>query len=174
MKKMPMEDFMGARKVPIMINIWGQFGEVGFIMQRNNKIKSKINNRGKKGIMVGYAKQSTEDTYRMFNLGTNKVASTRDVKWTEKLYNKGFNSSKEQSDYYTASEEDTDEETNEFKEKWSNEEQPRRSERLQTKNDTDEKVMEALKKLNVSYRSEERRVGKECHSRCRSRWSPYH
>ena len=24
------------------------------------------------------------------------------------------------------------------------------------------------------HRSEERRVGKECHSRCRSRWSPYH
>ena len=23
-------------------------------------------------------------------------------------------------------------------------------------------------------RSEERRVGKECNSRCRSRWSPYH
>ena len=26
----------------------------------------------------------------------------------------------------------------------------------------------------VSGRSEERRVGKECHSVCRSRWSPYH
>ena len=25
-----------------------------------------------------------------------------------------------------------------------------------------------------SYRSEERRVGKECASMCRSRWSPYH
>src|SRR3546814_4069233 len=25
-----------------------------------------------------------------------------------------------------------------------------------------------------SYRSEERRVGKECVSTCRSRWSPYH
>jgi ATP-dependent HslUV protease subunit HslV len=25
-----------------------------------------------------------------------------------------------------------------------------------------------------SFRSEERRVGKECISRCRSRWSPYH
>ena len=25
-----------------------------------------------------------------------------------------------------------------------------------------------------SFRSEERRVGKECHSVCRSRWSPYH
>ena len=24
------------------------------------------------------------------------------------------------------------------------------------------------------YRSEERRVGKECLSKCRSRWSPYH
>src|SRR3546814_13900354 len=28
--------------------------------------------------------------------------------------------------------------------------------------------------LQVSVRSEERRVGKECFSTCRSRWSPYH
>src|SRR3546814_607433 len=29
--------------------------------------------------------------------------------------------------------------------------------------------------INVHYtRSEERRVGKECVSKCRSRWSPYH
>src|SRR3546814_1694467 len=28
--------------------------------------------------------------------------------------------------------------------------------------------------LTVDYRSEERRVGKECVSTCRSRWSPYH
>ena len=27
---------------------------------------------------------------------------------------------------------------------------------------------------NLVYRSEERRVGKECTSWCRSRWSPYH
>src|SRR3546814_12284076 len=27
---------------------------------------------------------------------------------------------------------------------------------------------------SVKYRSEERRVGKECVSTCRSRWSPYH
>src|SRR3546814_1880883 len=27
---------------------------------------------------------------------------------------------------------------------------------------------------NVEQRSEERRVGKECVSTCRSRWSPYH
>ena len=29
-------------------------------------------------------------------------------------------------------------------------------------------------KLMVKARSEERRVGKECTSWCRSRWSPYH
>src|SRR3546814_12540774 len=39
--------------------------------------------------------------------------------------------------------------------------------------------MESLKwaifgKQNWRYRSEERRVGKECVSTCRSRWSPYH
>ena len=28
--------------------------------------------------------------------------------------------------------------------------------------------------LGHGYRSEERRVGKECHTTCRSRWSPYH
>src|SRR3546814_15810763 len=28
--------------------------------------------------------------------------------------------------------------------------------------------------LGFQYRSEERRVGKECVSTCRSRWSPYH
>ena len=28
--------------------------------------------------------------------------------------------------------------------------------------------------LRLSYRSEERRVGKECRLTCRSRWSPYH
>ena len=32
---------------------------------------------------------------------------------------------------------------------------------------------EALR-LRKSLRSEERRVGKECASMCRSRWSPYH
>src|SRR3546814_5567149 len=30
------------------------------------------------------------------------------------------------------------------------------------------------KEMKDKYRSEERRVGKECVSTCRSRWSPYH
>ena len=44
--------------------------------------------------------------------------------------------------------------------------------------DSDLKIMKeaakALEEFGVSYRSEERRVGKECEVPCRSRWSPYH
>src|SRR3546814_6075482 len=32
----------------------------------------------------------------------------------------------------------------------------------------------AIKHIDAPVRSEERRVGKECVSTCRSRWSPYH
>src|SRR3546814_5738272 len=34
--------------------------------------------------------------------------------------------------------------------------------------------LDALRAAAVGGRSEERRVGKECVSTCRSRWSPYH
>ena len=52
------EQFYGSKKSLNYVKHLRQFGEVGFVMQRNNKIKSKIRNHGKKGIMVGYAKQS--------------------------------------------------------------------------------------------------------------------
>ena len=32
----------------------------------------------------------------------------------------------------------------------------------------------AMKAAGLAFRSEERRVGKECRALCRSRWSPYH
>src|SRR3546814_16428119 len=35
-------------------------------------------------------------------------------------------------------------------------------------------LAEALIETSLTGRSEERRVGKECVSTCRSRWSPYH
>src|SRR3546814_7411508 len=34
--------------------------------------------------------------------------------------------------------------------------------------------LEMNTRLQVEHRSEERSVGKECVSKCRSRWSPYH
>src|SRR3546814_4667186 len=39
---------------------------------------------------------------------------------------------------------------------------------------SDEKLRAVFGKDKVTMRSEERRVGKECVSTCRSRWSPYH
>src|SRR3546814_1187382 len=35
-------------------------------------------------------------------------------------------------------------------------------------------LADAYASLRIEVRSEERRVGKECVSTCRSRWSPYH
>src|SRR3546814_14311211 len=35
-------------------------------------------------------------------------------------------------------------------------------------------IYERLSACDILVRSEERRVGKECVSTCRSRWSPYH
>src|SRR3546814_16037150 len=35
-------------------------------------------------------------------------------------------------------------------------------------------IVDRIKDGDVQLRSEERRVGKECVSTCRSRWSPYH
>ena len=40
--------------------------------------------------------------------------------------------------------------------------------------DTDPLTIEIIEATVVSKRSEERRVGKECDTGCRSRWSPYH
>ena len=37
-----------------------------------------------------------------------------------------------------------------------------------------DKNYEQAIKAGLHVRSEERRVGKECASKCRSRWSPYH
>src|SRR3546814_2821596 len=35
-------------------------------------------------------------------------------------------------------------------------------------------MVQTIRRKLLSWRSEERRVGKECVSTCRSRWSPYH
>src|SRR3546814_20225204 len=40
--------------------------------------------------------------------------------------------------------------------------------------DLDEEIEGVAERVGQRARSEERRVGKECVSTCRSRWSPYH
>ena len=40
--------------------------------------------------------------------------------------------------------------------------------------ESDDVLVEGMVEVKDVARSEERRVGKECSSPCRSRWSPYH
>ena len=49
-------------------------------------------------------------------------------------------------------------------------------ERIQNNSHKDTGLEKMVEDLNETFnkRSEERRVGKECASMCRSRWSPYH
>ena len=132
-----------------MVNL-KQFGEVGFVLKRGSKIKSKISACRKKAIMVGYVRNSSGDTYRMYDLRTNKITNTRDVKWTNKFFKTGMRPDKSQSDYYTASEED--ESDSEIDTEVMDEScEPRRSSRIKSRDDADEKVTRALRNLNVSY-----------------------
>ena len=80
------QNFYNISKYPPYVNHPRQFGEVGFVLKRGKKIKSKISDRGKMAVMVGYVRNSSGDTYRVFHLNTERVTGTRAVKWTNKLY----------------------------------------------------------------------------------------
>ena len=126
-----------------------QFGEVGFVLKSGNKIKSKISDRCKKAIMVGYVRNSIGDTYRMLHLDIERVTSAKDIKWTNKSYGEMIWRKKNQIVYYAASE---DNETDEEKECEEGKVVMRRRKRIQSMNTAEEKVLRALKKLNVSYK----------------------
>ena len=105
---------------------------------------------GKRAIMVGYAKNSTGDTYRIYNPKINKITNTKGIIWTNRLFETEIRAEKGQSDYYTASEKDESySESN--KEEIDESYEPRRSSRIKSKDETDERVMRALRKLKVSY-----------------------
>ena len=91
------QTFYKVSKDPNYVSNLRQFKDVGFVLKRGNKIKSKSksSDRGKKAIMVGYVRNSTGDTYRILHLDTERVTSRRDVKWTNKLYEIGRASCRE-------------------------------------------------------------------------------
>ena len=102
--------------------------------------------------MVGCVKQSTGDTYRMYNLSTNRVTSTRDVKLKNRLLEEMKTEPKQQDDYYTASE-DEEESTQTIdsakQEDDTSAREPRQSQRLKTRSEAEIKVARALRKLDI-------------------------
>ena len=65
----------------------GIFGEMVVVTQKN-KIQGKLKNPGKIGIFIGYAKNHPSDTYRILNLESHKVITSRDVRKLGKTYGK--------------------------------------------------------------------------------------
>jgi len=58
-----------------------EFGRIGYV-----KIPEKQRNweaKAVKCVMVGYAPDHTEDTYRLYNMETGKIIQSRDERWAE-------------------------------------------------------------------------------------------
>ena len=57
------------------------------VANRNNIKKTKLDDRGKTCIWLGYAKDHAIGTYRVYNPKTNKVSLTRDVTFLRESHN---------------------------------------------------------------------------------------
>jgi len=71
---------------PRFVNHLQTFGEMGVVAEHTKKIRSKLADRGKTCIFVGYANRHAGEVYRMYDIKTNKVITTRDVTWLKKMY----------------------------------------------------------------------------------------
>ena len=60
------------------------FGEVGIV--RKGGKPGHLNAKGFEGIMVGYCDDHAEGVFEMLNLSTNRISTSRDVKWMHKTY----------------------------------------------------------------------------------------
>ena len=58
------------------------FGEMAVIaIHEGKKMRSKLDNRGKTCMFVGYADAHTKDVYRFLNIHTRRIILSRDVRW---------------------------------------------------------------------------------------------
>ena len=58
------------------------FGEMAVIaIQEGKKMRSKLDDRGKTCMFVGYADDHTKDVYRFLSIHTRRIVLSRDVRW---------------------------------------------------------------------------------------------
>ena len=63
------------------------FGEIGVVTHYKNKqMRSKLDDRGRPCMFVGYPDNHVNDVYRMFDLQTEAIITTRDITWLSKMY----------------------------------------------------------------------------------------
>jgi hypothetical protein len=79
----PYELLFGCKpKLPTSLR---SFGEIGVVTTKVN-IQSKLKNRGKPCMFVGYSVHNENDVYRMLNLDTNIIIQSRDIIWLNEAY----------------------------------------------------------------------------------------
>ncbi|CAJ1938811.1 unnamed protein product [Cylindrotheca closterium] len=61
------------------------FGEMA-VIKVHTKIKGKLKDRGRTVMFVGYADNSSGDTYKFYDPKTKRISSSRDVSWLNKSY----------------------------------------------------------------------------------------
>ena len=58
------------------------FGEMAVIaIHEGKKMRSKLDDRGKTCMFVGYADDHSRDVYRFLNIYTKRIIISRDVRW---------------------------------------------------------------------------------------------
>ena len=97
------------------------FGEMAVIaINDGKKMRSKLDIRGKTGILVGYADVNAANVYRFINIQTKKIILSRDVQWLNsfrKEYKKREGDSKKLIDeFYSTHEDDESQEESEVEE----------------------------------------------------------
>ena len=60
-------------------------GEAGVVTLKS-KATPKVGMRGKTCMFTGFALRHEGDCYRMFDPGTQRVHTTRDVRWLHKMF----------------------------------------------------------------------------------------
>ena len=62
--------------------IMKMFGEMAVVtIHEGKKMRSKLDNRGKTCMFVGYAEDHAGDVYRFLNIHTKRIIMSRDVRW---------------------------------------------------------------------------------------------
>ena len=64
-----------------------KFGEMAVIaIHEGKKMRSKLDDRGKTCMFVGYADDHTKDVYRFLNIHTRRIILSRDVRWLNTIW----------------------------------------------------------------------------------------
>ena len=86
-KKCPYQRFYGDDKEPKWFRHLKPFGLIGYAANRD-KISSKLKDRSTKVLFMGYSDQHEGGCYRVYDLTTESIIMSRDIRWTNKFYDK--------------------------------------------------------------------------------------